>query len=132
MTKPVLTIEEVEAKFDTWRKDKRGYKPIPEDLWDQVKNLLKYYQRTTVLRRLGLSTEQARNKGLLATVSAEDISTNTTNTFIKVPIMPTTVGKIAAVPAQSTSIAITRGDLQCTLNNPSHEQLQLIINSLLR
>jgi len=127
MTNNVLSIEEVATQFATWRSNKQGNESIPEYLWDQVKILLKSNTRRNVLHRLGLSTKQARDKGVLPLPATDN---STINTFIKIP-MTSEVINTARSP-QPASVTITRGDTQCTFSHPSNEQLQLIINTFLR
>jgi hypothetical protein len=129
MLTSTLTIEEVEREFAIWRSNKKGH-VIPESLSHKVKILLKSGKHSEVLRRLGLSMQQARNKGLLPSPNvSEHLPQNSPDSFIKFPM---TQPLINAVASGSSSLTLQRGDVQLSLNHPSHEQIQLIINTFLR
>jgi len=97
MNHSTLTIEEVEQAFTDWRTNKSGNPPIPEGLWDQVKILLSTYRRGEVLRRLRLTIQQARDKGI---VSVEQYhGTETANPFIQIPLYATN-NRNTCAPAQ--------------------------------
>ncbi len=59
-----LTLEAVEKQFSDWRANKQGDKKIPQALWDQVNKLADRYNLSLVLRRLKISTQQARDQGI--------------------------------------------------------------------
>lgn len=127
MSTHALSIEEVEREFANWRSNKNGQLQIPEVLCDQIKILLKSHQHSKVLRRFGLSMQQARNKGLLSSVDSP--SSHPSSPFVKVPMMQQPV---YSVVNESTTLTVQRGDTKFSLSHPSNEQIQLIINTLLR
>ena len=127
MNHPTLTIEEVEQAFTDWRTNKNGNPPIPEDLWDQVKILLSTHRRGEVLRRLRLTTQQARDKGIISVEQYQGIET--ANSFIQIPYVPPT---IETPSPPRNGLTLTRGDMHFSLEHPSDEQVQFIINTLLR
>ena len=50
------TIEEVQKKFESWRKVKRNHRePIPRDLWQAAADLARKYSVAAVSKELGLS-----------------------------------------------------------------------------
>ena len=59
MPSPTLTIEEVEKEFAIWRSNKKGQSTVQETLLHKVETLLKSHKYSIVLRRLGLSIQQA-------------------------------------------------------------------------
>jgi hypothetical protein len=127
MTHPVLTIEEVEQAFLTWRNNKKGNPSIPDNLWEQVALLLKTYRRGEVLRRLGLTMQQIRDNGRIFIEQDSDIQAP--NKFINIP-MPQPM--MQTMTQKSSSLTIQRGDTQLCLSCPSDEQIHLIITALLR
>jgi hypothetical protein len=130
MSTLTVTIEEIEREFVVWRSNKKGQPSIPESLSNKVKIVLQSGRHSEVLRRLGLSMQQARNKGLLPSPTLSERHTqNSPISFIKIPI---TQSAINAVSSDTKSLTLQRGDIQLSLNHPSHEQIQLIINALLR
>lgn len=122
-----LTLEEVEQEFSNWRYNRSGNESIPNYLWEQVKILLTTYRRGELMQRLKLTTQQFKDKGLLSIKQDED--PEITHSFIQIPSLPSTVDSITQ---KITSLTIQRGDTQMCLNHPSDEQIQLIINTLLR
>lgn len=128
MSNTPLTIEEVEQAFLVWRNNKVGNPTIPDNLWDQVALLLKTHRRSEVLRRLRLTIQQARDKGVISSEQPLNVD-STQNTFIQIPSSPSTIHPITQ---RTTSLTIQRGDTQMCLNYPSDLQIQLIINTLLR
>jgi hypothetical protein len=122
-----LSIEEVEKEFSSWRDNKNGRIQIPEALCEQIKILLKSHQHSKVLRRLGLSMQQAKNKGLLPI--ADETESLPSSPFVKVPM---TKQPICSVVNEGTTLTLQRGDTKLSLGCPSNEQIQLIINTLLR
>ena len=127
MSTHTLSIEEVEREFSNWRSNKSGKLQIPEALCDQIKILLKSHQHSKVLRRLGLSMQQARNKGLLPSASAAE--SHPSSPFVKVPMIQQ---PIYSVVNESATLTVQRGDTRFSLSYPSNEQIQLIIDTLLR
>jgi hypothetical protein len=123
-----LSIEEVEQAFLVWRNNKVGHQPIPDNLWDQVAQLLKTHRRAEVLRRLRVSTQQARDKGIIPSTQCSDVGC-VQNTFVQIPVPQPTIQPITQ---RTSSLTIQRGDTQLCLNHPSDEQIHLIINTLLR
>ena len=49
-----LTIEEVQASFDQWRKTRRGRSPIPEELWAAAGELARRHGVNRISRALRL------------------------------------------------------------------------------
>lgn len=122
-----LTLEEVEQGFSNWRYNRSGNESIPNDLWEQVKILLTTYRRGEIMRRLKLTTQQFKNKGLIPIKQSEALEM--THSFIQIPSLPPTIGSITQ---KTTTLTIQRGDTQMCLNHPSDEQIHLIINTFLR
>jgi hypothetical protein len=128
MSNTPLSIEEVEQSFSVWRKNKTGNPPIPDDLWDQVSLLLKTHRRSKVFKRLRLTIQQARDKGILPIESSTNVPDK--NTFIQIPMPQPTMQVIA--PPKANTLTIQRGDKQLCLSHPSDEQIHFIITTLLR
>ena len=126
MLTPKLTIEEVEQAFAVWRSTKKRTSPIPDALCSQIKVLLKSYPPSKVFSRLGLSKQQARNKGLLPQSSSP--SAITKNHFIPLPTpQQISLNNIS----QPGSVTIARGGTQLCLSNISDEQLRLVVGVFL-
>jgi hypothetical protein len=128
MVSPSLTIEAVEADFALWRINKKynSPAPIPETLCNQIRVLLHTYPRAEVLRRCGVTLQQARSKGLLPLTSDDSTSKNKELTpFVRIPLSP-------ATPLKTITLSLRCGDAHLSLDNPSHEQIQLIITTMLR
>jgi hypothetical protein len=63
MTPSDLTLEQVHQHFVAWRATKRlASEPIPDSLWQQVFQLMQQYPKSSVLKRLGISTLQFNTK----------------------------------------------------------------------
>lgn len=126
-----LTIEEVEAEFTVWRSTKkfRSPIPIPQSLCQQVQRLLQIYPQKEVLRRCGLTLQQARNKGLLPSSFLAPTSLahgkNEPNPFVKIS-MP------YSSPQKATILNLHCSNKHLSLENPTDEQVQFIIDALLR
>lgn len=122
-----LSIESVQAEFTDWRNNKsRRNEKIPTTLWDQVRILLKSNKCSVVLKSLSLTTEQARDNGLLPPVITKDIEDNS---FVNITMPP------KLLEARHTSVSgltITRGEATCILSNPTIEQMQLVITTFIR
>ena len=58
---PMALPKAVKA-FDQWRSTREKQSKIPDYLWDLALPLLSNHQESVVLCRLGLSTNQLRNK----------------------------------------------------------------------
>lgn len=127
MDQPDLTLEEVEQEFSNWRYNRSGNESIPNYLWEQVKILLTTYRRGEIMRRLKLTTQQFKDKGLIPINQDEDAGM--THSFIQIPGLPSVADSMTQ---KITSLTIQRGDTQMCLNHPSNEQIHLIINTLLR
>jgi hypothetical protein len=128
MISPTLTIEAVKADFALWRSSKKfnSPTPIPEPLCNQVRVLLQTYPRAEVLRRCGVTLQQARNKGLLPLTPDNSIPENKQLTsFVKIPLIQST-------PLSTITLNLRCGDAHLSLDNPSNEQVQLIITTMLR
>ena len=128
MNEPELTLEEVKESFSNWRYNRRGNESIPNHLWDQVKILLTTYQRVELMRHLKLTTKQFKEKGLIPV--KQDNHTEVSHSFIQIPFAHLTTLK--KQEENHSRLTIQRSDTQLCLNQPSNEQIQLIINTLLR
>lgn len=126
MNELVLTLEKVKQSFHDWRFNRRGNESIPDELWAQVKMLLLNYSRGELMRHLKLTTQQFRERGLISTDSA-----NTKKILPKFVQIPST-HSIAIQHQTESTLTIQRGDTQLCLSYPNNEQIQLIINTLLR
>ena len=131
MSSPTLTIEEVEREFSIWRSNKKGQPTVPDALLHKVEILLKSnnYKNSNVLRRLGISKRQAKNKGLLPLSGIDHLSQGALTSFIKIPMPQAAINAVSQNP---TTLILQRGDTQLSLNCPTYDQIQLIINTLLR
>ena len=58
------TLEQVVSAFSAWRSNKSSNERIPDELWSQVINLLRWHKKSHVLQALGISGYQL-NKRLL-------------------------------------------------------------------
>lgn len=133
MPTSTLTIEQVEAEFAVWRSTKKfnSPTPIPEALCNHVRVLLQTDKRAEVLRRCGLTLQQARNKGLLGLTAPAHSSPEAKelNPFVKIPVIHST---IHSIPQRVMNLNLRCGDKHLSLDNPSDEQIQFIITTLLR
>lgn len=127
MNQTELTLEEVKESFSNWRYNRRGNEGIPNHLWEQVKILLTTYQRSEIMRHLKLTTYQFREKGL---IPAKQDNVEISHSFIQIPFSNSTA--LETQVENQGRLTIQRGDTQLCLNQPSDEQIQLIINTLLR
>ena len=121
-----LTINQVEKAFTIWRSNKDGKRTIPDKSWNQVKTLINSHGASPVLKQLGISWEQARNKGLIPSKSAVNSvkKCKAHSPFIKIPqVLPTAHDR-------HPQLTFQRGDAQLLLNDPSNEQIQLFISML--
>jgi hypothetical protein len=144
-----FSLDEVKSHFEHWRQNRLNTRvKIPDSLWRSAVALLKNYPLTEIIRTLRLSGDTFnKRKNLYArqtetkkiaqpikklaplTVEMAHKPTNIAlNPFIKIPMNPTPL----PLTAKATSITLQRGDTQFSLNCPSDEQIQLIINALLR
>jgi hypothetical protein len=126
MSTRTLTLDQVEKAFAIWRNNKNGKRTIPDKLWGDVKALINLQGVSPVLKRLKISWEQARNKGLIPTKYADGASKNrkAASPFIKISqVLPTAHDR-------RPQLTFQRGDAQLLLNDPSNEQIQLFINML--
>jgi hypothetical protein len=133
MITPTLTIEQVEAEFAAWRNTKKfnSPAPIPETRCNHVRVLLQTYQQAEVLRRCGVTLQQARNKGLLPLTPVVHSSPETKelNPFVKIPMTQSTHHTISQ---KAMTLKLHCGDKHLSIDNPSDEQVQFIITTLLR
>ena len=126
-----LTLEEVEETFANWRKIRTNGELVPVELWEQVKVLLKSYKRGKVLNKLGISTKQARDKGLFLSTDVaqyEEHINKSSCQFIKIPLE----SALPNVTPNTYNLTLARGDTKLSINNPPSEHVQLIINLVLR
>lgn len=123
-----LTLEEVKESFSNWRYNRRGGEGIPNHLWEQVKLLLTTHQRGEIMRHLKLTTQQFREKGLIPAKQANTVDVSPS--FIQIPFPHPTV--LEKQVENNSRLTVQRGDTQLCLNQPSDEQIELIINIILR
>lgn len=128
MNQTELTLEEVKESFSNWRYNRRGGEGIPNHLWEQVKILLTTHQRGELMRHLKLTTQQFREKGLIPAM--QDNNVEVSHSFIQIPFSHPTV--LERQVANKSRLTIQRGDTQLCLNQPSDDQIQFIITTLLR
>lgn len=126
MSTRTLTIDQVEKVFAIWRGNKNGKREIPDKLWGKVKALINSHGASPVLKQLGISWKQARNKGLVPTKSASGVlkKRKAPSPFVRIP---------QALPAahdRRPQLTFQRGEAQLLLNDPSNEQIQLFIDML--
>lgn len=126
MSTQTLTIDQVEKTLTIWRGNKNGERIIPDKLWDEIKVLINLHGSSPVLKRLGISWEQARRKGLIATKPADTIlkKRKTPSPFIKIS---------HAIPTphdRRPQLIFQRGEAQLLLSDPSNEQIQLFIDMI--
>jgi hypothetical protein len=122
----MLTLEQVEKALTIWRSNKNGERTIPDKLWAKVKVLINFHGASPVLKRLGISWKQARNKGLIPTKSASGVlkKRKAPSPFVRIP---------QALPAthdRHPQLTFQRGEARLLLNDPSNEQIQLFIDML--
>jgi hypothetical protein len=128
MNQTELTLEEVKESFNNWRYNRRGGEGIPNHLWEQVNILLSTHQRGEIMRHLKLTTQQFREKGLIPAKQNNNVEVS--HSFIQIPFPHPTV--LENQVENNSKLTIQRGDTHLCLNQPSDEQIQLIINTLLR
>ena len=128
MNQTELTLEEVKESFSNWRYNRRGGEGIPNHLWEQVKILLTTHQRGELMRHLKLTTQQFREKGLIPAM--QDNNVEVSHSFIQIPFPHPTV--LERQVENKSRLTIQRGDTQLCLNQPSDDQIQFIITTLLR
>jgi hypothetical protein len=150
-----ITLDKVKDQFDHWRRSRKNKKTkIPESLWRSAISLSKDYPVSKIITTLGLAGSAfAKNKSLYSNPdiqkktikkAAHEINENTCfltgvpehtrkskslNPFIQIPIRQP---EIHSVSHRTTTITLQRGGIQLSLNSPSVEQVQWIINTLLR
>ena len=129
MTQAELTLEEVKESFSNWRYNRRGGEGIPNYLWEQVKILLTTHERAELMRHLKLTTQQFREKGLIP-AKQDNNNIEASHFFVQIPSPQSTVSEKQV--ENKSRLTIQRGDTQMCLNQPSDDQIQLIINTLLR
>jgi hypothetical protein len=155
MLTKTLTLEEVEAQFANWRSNKQGHSAIPIELWDQVKILLASYPHAPVLYRLGLTMQQAKNKGLfpedktIHLAATKDVKRNYAlssapivggqpNQFLKVRNFKQAKNSVpeksclAVTQPNVITFTLQRGDTQLSLTTSKDEQVELIIKTFLQ
>lgn len=128
MKESELTLEEVKESFSNWRYNRRGNEGIPNHLWEKVKILLVTYQRGELMRHLKLTTQQFREKGLIP--PQDNNNEEASHSFVQIPLAQPLSLEIQV--ERCNRLTIHRGDTQLCLNQPSDEQIQNIINTLLR
>lgn len=118
------SIESVYSELTAWRSKKlRSNEKIPSAIWEQVRILFQTHKSSLVLKSLSLTTQQARDHGLLP--PADNIEKNS---FVKITV-PSKTATSSYSP--SCNLTIVRGDAICTISNPTLEQLQLVIGTFI-
>ena len=87
-----VTLETTKRAFAVWRLNKtRGDAPIPDHLWDMIRQLLSDYEVRTICSQLGVTREQAINYFASQTnrinnqVDKDDVATmQVNNNFVEV------------------------------------------------
>lgn len=127
----VLTVAQVARHFAHWRATRRGVSPLPQVLCDEVKELLKTHRCNEVLRPLGVSHAQAKEKGLFpANRPAEP---NYDFTFVQVPTASVlSTAEQSPVLQSITTVTLTRGDTTLTLGYPTDAHIERMVKALLR
>ena len=125
LTTNPLTIEAVEQQFADWRANKQGKRKIPQVLWDQIRILMEHHSLSMLLKRLGISSTQARNNNLIPAKKRTMIK-KISKDFVKIPLPEPILSK-AFIP----TITFKRGELILSLENPSVAHLDLFIQKLL-
>lgn len=59
---PTLSLDQVKAQFQAWRKERLGGARIPQHLWDLAIELLKDYPIAMVKKQLCLNLEQLKKR----------------------------------------------------------------------
>jgi hypothetical protein len=129
MKQAELTLEEVKESFSNWRYNRRGGEGIPNYLWEQVKILLTTHERVELMRHLKLTTHQFREKGLIP-AKEDNNNIEASHSFVQIPFPHSSV--LERQVESKSRLTIQRGDTQLCLTQPSDDQVQLIINMLLR
>lgn len=62
ITTSKITLEQVKAQFQAWRKERVGRERIPEHLWNLALELLNHYPITTVQKQLLLNLKQLKQR----------------------------------------------------------------------
>lgn len=127
----VLTVAEVARHFAHWRATRRGVSPLPQVLCDEVKELLKTHRCNEVLRPLGMSHAQAKEKGLLPANRPPEPTYDFT--FVQVPTASVLSAPLQnPVPQSPTTVILTRGDTTLTLSHPTDAHIERMVKALLR
>jgi len=56
--RPSLSIKQVKAQFEAWRKRRSGREPIPDTLWSAANSLLEKYPISQICRELRVNYNQ--------------------------------------------------------------------------
>jgi hypothetical protein len=123
-----LTLEAVEQEFLDWRAVKKGGEKIPERLWEQIRILLKHYKRSLVLKRLGVTIQQAREQGMVLSAPKSIITKKSVAPFIEIPLS----GILPKPSAHTPMVTLKRGELVLSLEHPTEAQLHLLINTVVK
>ena len=116
MTVTQLTIEGVEQEFEQWRLKKQPREKIPGYLWDMVQQLMKLYPPSRIIKRLSLSVNQMRRKGLLPLSHALP-KESTPFVNVKLPSLLSTSPQLVIQRADGTQLSWTNlSDEQCILS----------------
>lgn len=126
MNEAEFTLAEVKQSFNNWRFNRRSNESIPDFLWNQVKILLSTYSRGELMRHLRLTTLQFREKGLIST--AQDNDTAILPEFVQIPL----TDSLSIENQTESKLSIQHGNTQICLHHPTNEQIQLIMNAILR
>jgi hypothetical protein len=86
-----VTLETTKRAFAVWRLNKtRGDAPIPQQLWEMVRQLLSTHEVRTICSKLGITREQAINYFASCTneptnqVNEDDIELTSISNFVEV------------------------------------------------
>lgn len=55
-----LSLQEVNAKFEEFRSERKKLTKFPDHLWEQAAHLLEHYSLTEVCQQLRVSTKQIK------------------------------------------------------------------------
>jgi hypothetical protein len=66
-----LTLEEVQALFERWRKEKKGRDPIPPSLWEAAVSLTDEHTMNRVARFLHLNHTELKSRSTLCRGSGD-------------------------------------------------------------
>ena len=105
-----LTLEEVAAHFERWRKHKKKGERIPEQLWKEAVSLVESYGVSQVARtlRLGGRDLNRRRQMIQANRTAQSSGEETETAFVEVD--PTVMEQAPESPAGALWMELERPD----------------------